>query len=97
MVEHIVLFKLKSDAPPEAVQAMVDGLSGLRTSIPGIVDLTVGENFGDRSQGFTHGLTVRFQSRQALDDYIPHPAHQKAVQELIRPILDEIIVVDYEI
>ena len=66
MVEHNVLFKFKADASPEAVQAVVDGLVGLKSQIPGIADLTVGANFCERNQGFTHGLVVRFDDKNTV-------------------------------
>lgn len=97
MIEHVVLFKVKREASPEAIEAMLTELSGLKDQVPGIVDLTRGTNFSDRSQGYTHGLVVRFQDRRALESYLPHPAHQAVVENRIRPIIDDVMVVDYEI
>ena len=97
MIEHIVLFKWNEDAAPEAIQTAMDGLKALRHKIPGIVDLTCGENFSDRNKGFQTGLVVRFQDRKALEAYIPHPLHQQVVQTLIAPIRVDVIAVDYEI
>lgn len=96
MVEHLVLFKVNRDASAEAVRAMEDALRGLQNEIPGILEITVGANFSERSQGFTHGLLVRFQDRAALDTYIPHPAHEAARNDYILPIVDDVLVVDYE-
>ena len=96
MVEHIVLFKVKEGTPIDAVTAMTDGLGELKNRVPGILDLSVGTNFSDRSKGFTHGLVVRFRDRASLNEYIPHPAHQEVVQGLIRPIVDDVLAVDYE-
>ena len=96
MVEHLVLFKVKPGTSEEAVQAMQDALRGLQESIPGILEITVGANFSERSQGFTHGLLVRFQDRAALDTYIPHPAHEDTRNTYILPIVDDVLVVDYE-
>jgi hypothetical protein len=76
---------------------MLDALHGLRGQVDGIVELSAGENFStERSKGFTHGLWVRFRNREALRAYIPHPAHQKVVKENVLPIMDDLIVVDYE-
>lgn len=97
MVEHIVLFKFKADASTEAVRHIQERLASLKSQIPGIVDLTVGENFCERNQGFTHGIVVRFDNRASLEAYLPHPSHQAVVQETIRPILEDLISVDYEI
>ena len=97
MVDHIVLFKWNVDASQEAVQAAVDGLKALRYKIPGIVDLSCGLNFSDRNKGYQTGLIVRFQDREALEAYGPHPEHQNVVQNMIAPIRSEVLAVDYEI
>ncbi|MEX2387843.1 MAG: Dabb family protein, partial [Phycisphaeraceae bacterium] len=47
----------------------------LKTKVPGIRHLAVGENFTDRSGGFTHGLLVTLESRAALKVYADHPEH----------------------
>jgi hypothetical protein len=97
MVEHIVLFKWKEDAPGDAIQAAIDGLLSLRHKIPGIIDITCGQNFSERAQGFHTGLVVRFQDREALETYIPHHEHQHVVQNIIAPIRADVLAVDYEI
>lgn len=97
MVEHIVLFKWKAGTTPEQIDAVMEALRELKAKIPGIVDLSCGENFCDRAQGFQHGLVVRFTDREALAAYSPHPAHQAVVQNQIKPILADIIALDYEI
>jgi hypothetical protein len=97
MVEHVVLFKLKADATAEAKQAAVAALKGLRDQVEGIVDLSCGLNFSERSQGFEIGLVVRFRDRAALDAYMPHPAHRGVVDQYLHPIRESVIVVDYAI
>ncbi len=97
MVEHLVLFRWKDDAPEGAKARVEEELRALQGRIPGIRDLTYGANFSTRSQGFTHALTVRFEDRAALEVYSPHPAHQRVVQEFIAPIRADTLVVDYEI
>ncbi|MBI3467291.1 MAG: Dabb family protein [Planctomycetes bacterium] len=97
MIEHVVLFKVKAGTHAASVKAMVEGLKGLKTRVPGIVDLSVGANFTDRNKGFTHGLIVRFQDKAALEGYLPHPAHQEVVQGCIRPIIEDVIALDYEV
>src|ERR1041384_3137770 len=97
MIEHVVLFKLSPSATGEQKARMISELKQLREKIPGIVDLSVGSNFSDRSQGFEIGLVVRFVDRAALDVYLPHPAHRGCVEQFINPIREDVIVVDYEI
>ena len=96
MVEHVVLFRWTEDAAPDAIRRAIEGLRNLKDIIPEIVDLTCGENFSERAQGFHCGLVVRFADRAGLDAYGPHPAHRQVVEELITPIRDGVLAVDYE-
>lgn len=97
MIEHIVLFRWKLSATPEQIQQAMTALKNLKPKINGILDLSCGENFSDRSKGFTHGLVVRLKDRQTLNAYFPHPEHQVVVELYIKPILDDILSVDYEL
>jgi hypothetical protein len=97
MVEHLVLFKLKPEATEEQKEAAIQALRGLKGQIDGILELTCGRNFSQRSQGFEIGLLVRFRDRAALEVYIPHPAHRGAVEQFLHPIREDVIVVDYEL
>lgn len=97
MVEHVVLFKTSPGAPESARQAMIDALAALRHQVPGILDLSVGRNFSDRNQGYDVGLVVRFESRAALEAYLPHPAHRAAVDRFVAPIKEDVLVVDYDL
>ncbi|MEA5519025.1 MAG: Dabb family protein [Limnoraphis robusta] len=97
MIVHVVLFKWKEDTTPEAIRSTMEGLKELKAKIPGIIDLSCGENFSERSQGFQHGLVVKFTDKSALEAYTPHPDHQAVVQNLIKPILADILAVDYEV
>jgi hypothetical protein len=97
MIEHIVLFRWTDAASEEAKTNVMTKLRQLKGKIPGIVDLTCGANFSDRSKGYTHGLVVRFTDRAALQIYGPHPEHQRIVQNLIKPIAADILALDYEI
>jgi hypothetical protein len=96
MIEHIVLFKLKPDAPADAGERMLERLRGLGSS-PRIVELTCGVNFSARSQGFTHGLLVRFRTRADLEAYAVDPEHQKVIAEAIRPVVESVLALDYEV
>jgi hypothetical protein len=97
LVEHIVLFQWKPEATGEQIAAAVEGLRALKSKVPGIVDLTCGETFTDRGKGYTHGLVVRLTDRAALDAYLPHPEHQAVVQGHVRPIMADVIALDYDI
>ncbi len=96
MIEHLVLFKVKGEVSPADAEKMVQALRGLTGRVPSIQELRCGTNFSNRNQGFTHGLLVRFRSRPDLEAYIDHPEHQRVVAECVRPIVESILVVDFE-
>jgi hypothetical protein len=94
-VVHIVLFRWTPEATPEAIDQAMQALVELKEKVPGILYLSCGPNFTDRSQGYTHGLVVRFADRAALEAYGPHPEHQRVVQNLIVPIRADLLALDY--
>jgi hypothetical protein len=96
MIEHILLIRWTEGAGREAIDSAMAELRQLKDKIPGIVDLSCGINFSDRSKGYTHGLVIRFKDRAALNAYNPHPEHQRVVQKFINPIRGDTIVFDYE-
>ena len=96
MIVHIVLFKWKEDTVPEAIALAMENLKGLKDKIPEILEISCGENFTERSKGFQHGLVVKFSDRPSLATYQAHPAHQEVVQNFIKPILADILALDYE-
>ncbi|MEX0744641.1 MAG: Dabb family protein [Phycisphaeraceae bacterium] len=81
-VEHMVWINFKPGVTAERKQQHLDGLRSLKGKVPGIRRLAVGENFTDRSGGFTHGLLVTLDSREALATYADHPEHVKVAGPL---------------
>ena len=96
-IMHIVLFRWTDEATPEAIERTVQELVNLGSKVPGILDISCGENFSDRAQGFTHGLVIRLANRAALEQYGPHPEHQRVVNEHISPIRADVLALDYEL
>ena len=94
MIDHLVFLAVREDASPEDVEDLISSIRGLKDTVPGVVDLAVGENFSERSGGYTHGLFVRFESREDLQGYMKHPDHLAVVEKL--DALTTRIVVDYE-
>jgi hypothetical protein len=96
LIEHVVLFRWKADAAPDAIAHAIAGLRDLKGQVPSVMDLSCGENFSDRAQGYQCGLVVRVADRAALDGYMAHPLHRAVVEERINPIRDGVLAVDYE-
>lgn len=97
MVEHMVLMRWKEGVDPSKVLQAFEAVRALKDRIPGILELTCGENFSDRAKGFHAGLYARFRDRAALEAYLPHPLHQRVVEDFVVPIREDAIVVDFEL
>ena len=96
MVEHMVMIKFGEQTTKEQKDEVVSRARNLQNLIPGIIDLKVGHNFSTRSQGYDIGLTVRFERRDQLEAYGPHPEHQKLVAYMNEVGAHPPLVVDFE-
>ncbi|WP_235401357.1 Dabb family protein [Rubrobacter aplysinae] len=94
-MEHVVLFTMRDDVSGEDTRDLISSLNALEESVPGVVDLSVGEDFSGRSGGYTHGLVVRLRTRDDLQGYMQHPDHLAVVEKLDQRTTGR-IVVDYE-
>lgn len=81
-IRHIVLAKIKPDAD---VTTALSGVVALKDTIPGILNAHGGPTVSPEGleRGYTHGITIDFTDRQAVLDYLPHPAHREAASALL--------------
>jgi hypothetical protein len=94
MIDHLVFLAAREEASSEDIEDLTSSIRGLKDTVPSVVDLSVGENFRERSGGYTHGVFVRFESVEGLQEYMKHPDHLAVVEKL--DTLTTRIVVDYE-
>jgi Stress responsive A/B Barrel Domain len=95
-VKHIALFRFKPECTPDDLAAVWAAIENLPKQIPGIVNLSRGPDISTEglSDGFTDSFVMTFESVEARDRYLPHPAHQAAVK-IVMPKLERVIVVDH--
>lgn len=95
-LRHVVLFKFKKEAPPEAIKIIEDSFIGLSTRIKTIKSFEWGLNNSPEGldKGLTHCFFVTFDSEKDRDEYLPHPSHQEFVA-ILKPHLEDAVVVDY--
>lgn len=93
---HVVLFKFKDSASKEQIKKVEEEFVALKSKIDTIVSLEWGTNVSpeNHAEGFTHCFFVTFKDKSGVETYLPHPAH-KAFGQVLHPILDKVIVVDY--
>lgn len=96
MLQHVVMFKFKDDAKPEQIEAVIKAFANLKNEIKEIKAFEWGLNNSPEglNQGFTHCFFLSFDNEKDRDTYLPHPKH-KEFGNLLKPILDKVLVVDY--
>lgn len=98
MIKHVVLLKLKEGVGSDRTNAVLEGLKELQDKLDGIVDVTGGDNNSPegKSNGYEWGFVMTFEDAAARDAYLPHPDHKAVSASTIRPIVDDVLVFDYE-
>lgn len=96
MLRHVVLFKFKDSATPDQIKKVEDAFIALPSKIKEVKGFEWGTNNSPEglNEGLTHCFFVTFSSEKDRDVYLPHPQH-KAFVEILKPILDKVVVVDY--
>jgi hypothetical protein len=95
-LRHVVHFKFKPQADQTQVQKVVEEFAALRAKISGIQSLEYGNNVSPEGldQGYTHCWVLTFKNATDRDAYLVHPDHKTFV-ELVKPLLDGALVVDF--
>lgn len=93
------MWKIKEDTPYGTKQEIVEKikveLEGLKGLIDSIVEIEVGINFESSEMAYDVVLYSVFKDKEGLDIYQKHPEHQRIGKELIRPVAQDRVVVDY--
>jgi len=94
-VIHVVLFRFSNQADSSHIGQLMAHIRSLKSTIPGILGLSFGKNFSQRAKGYTNAVTITFIDQEALNKFIVNPLHQQLIKNDIKPILADMIVVDY--
>lgn len=98
LLRHVVMFKFKDGTDKTLIDKCEQDFKALPSKINVIKDFEWGTDVSgeQRNKGFTHCFVVTFLSKEDLDNiYIPHPAHREFVEGSVKPIIDDILVIDY--
>ena len=101
MLEHMVLLKLKPGVTEAQTADLMQALKnvGHQGGIRGIISVTGGYNNSPegKSAGFDFGFVITFEDAAARDAYLPHPLHQELGRRFVGPIIDGVLVFDFDI
>ena len=92
MMKHIVVWEMKEDVTAEQKAEMKARLEGLTGRISELRKIEVGIDEGNG----TMSLYSTFESKEDLDIYQVHPAHQDVVA-FVKPLVAGRTVCDYKI
>ncbi|MCA8951444.1 MAG: Dabb family protein [Planctomycetes bacterium] len=97
-VDHIVLIWLQQPGDQAAIARIEATAADLARAIDGIVDLNVGRALAsDRDvvdDSFDVALVMRFRDAAAMNAYLVHPVHVRAVTEVLQPLTARLLVYD---
>ena len=94
MFIHIFGFRWKADATDADKARTAREIRAFLGTIPGLIDVAVGENLSPRGQGYTFAGLMRFTDRAACDAYATHPAHVALLDWLV-PLIEP-VELDFE-
>jgi hypothetical protein len=90
---HTVLFQFPDDTALDEIDDVLDRLRGLG-AIPAVRSIAVGLNTMPVTDGWTHGMTIVFDSQTSMmADFGPHPLHQAVVRNQI-PLFERYMAMD---
>ncbi len=92
---HIVLFKFKGGTTTEQIRSLQNEILKQQGIVPGLLEISFGEDFTGRSKGFTHVEVAVFRDKESLEDFNKSDYHQQLIVTHIKPVLDDILVLDY--
>jgi hypothetical protein len=96
MLRHVVLIRFKPGTARATIAGIERAFAALELRIDAIEALEWGTDCSPegKAQGFTHCFFLTFPGPAERDAYLPHPDHQ-AFSALLRPHVDQVLVVDY--
>lgn len=98
MVKHMIIWKMKEEIADKAakkaeIKAALEGLVG---KIDGLLEMKILTEGFDCSAGDLM-MDSTLTSKEALDAYQKHPAHQEVANTLVRPNMEARLSFDYEV
>jgi len=98
MIHHIVLFKFKKNTSKKNIDLLYENFLKLKDEIPWIISITWGGDISieEKSKWYDMAFLVIFRNIQDRNNYLPDFRHQTIVKKYINPIIEDVLVFDYE-
>lgn len=97
-LNHVVLCWLKEPGDRENIEKIIAMTQSFQ-SIPGVLDAQAGKVvLSDRKivdDSFDVGILIQVEDEATLQQYLDHPRHQKAKDEILLPLIEKVLVYDF--
>ena len=98
-LSHVVLCWLKEPGNTEHRNQIIE-VSKTFTKIPGVLDVRVGKviesNRSIVDDSFDVGILVVVLDAKRLQEYLDHPIHQNAKRDVLLPLVEKVLVYDFQ-
>ena len=98
-LSHVVLCWLKEPGNTEHRNQIIE-VSKTFTKIPGVLDVRVGKviesNRSIVDDSFDVGILVVVLDAKRLQEYLEHPIHQNAKRDALLPLVEKVLVYDFQ-
>ncbi|WP_432453015.1 MULTISPECIES: Dabb family protein [unclassified Agarivorans] len=98
MIRHILLIKFQATADTVQIKHLQTLFEAMPQKVTGVLTVEWGVNNSPeyRNKGYTHSVLMTFADEAGRQNYLPHPEHL-ALKQVLRPLLDDIIVFDFQL
>jgi hypothetical protein len=97
VVRHVVVFRWKAGTTDAQVDAIVTALRALPAQIPELRGYHVGPDLGLVEGNGDFAVVADVDDVDAWAVYRDHPAHRKAIEDLIGPVIESRTAVQHEL
>ena len=97
-VHHVVVCWLNKPGNEKARQKVIDVSRGF-SALPGVIGVRAGRVIPSQREivdsSFDVAIYLSFENEQKLFEYLNHPIHKKAVEEMLKPLVQKVVVYDF--
>ncbi|MDZ4744239.1 MAG: Dabb family protein [Verrucomicrobiota bacterium] len=97
-VTHIAIIWLKKTAASDSRDALINATKG-GLKIPGVKSVQVGSAIQSErpvvDSSYDLGVSMEFESLQALRNYEQNPIHKKSDEDTLKPLASKFIIYDF--
>jgi hypothetical protein len=94
---HMMMLRFQRDVTGDQKQALLDGLAKMPRAMGFIRRYEFGLDLGVGDDTFDFGLIADFDSEEDWRRYQADPDHQILLHNLIRPVMEDLVRVQYEV